>query len=99
MLAPETITALVAGAIGIVLTIIAVLAVDRLWPPVLQREFTVELPLEQAWRHLARVEQWPSWAKHIKQVEMQPPGDLGLKSTGRMLLTNGLKPAWTVTEF
>ncbi len=65
----------------------------------LNREFTVELPLEKAWRHLARVEQWPSWAKHIKQVELQPAGELGLGSTGRMCLTNGLKPAWTVTEF
>ena len=65
----------------------------------LRREFTVERPLEQAWRHLARLEQWPSWAKHIKEVEVQPPGDLGPESTGRMRLTNGLKPTWTVTEF
>jgi hypothetical protein len=99
MLAPETITALVAGAVGIALAIIAVLALDRLWPPLLRRQFTVELPLETAWQHLAHVEQWPSWAKHIKQVEVQPAGELGLGSTGRMLLTNGLKPAWTVTEF
>jgi hypothetical protein len=99
MLAVETITVLVAGALGIVLATIAILALDRLWPPLLRREFTVELPVEEAWRHLARVEQWPSWAKHIKQVELQPAGELGLKSTGRMLLTNGLKPAWTVTEF
>jgi len=35
----------------------------------LRREFTMELPPEKAWQHLARVEQWPSWAKHIKQVE------------------------------
>jgi hypothetical protein len=65
----------------------------------LRREFTVELPLEKAWQHLARVEEWPSWARHIKQVELQPAGELGLGSTGRMLLTNGLKPAWRVTEF
>src|SRR5262245_39230233 len=65
----------------------------------LRREFTVELPLEKAWPHLARVEQWPSWARHIKQVEVQPPGELGPQSTGRMVLTNGLKPVWTVTEF
>ncbi len=99
MLSPETITVLVAVAGGIALTIIVVLALDWLWPPLLRREFTVELPLEKAWQHLARVEQWPSWAKHIKRVELQPAGELGLKSTGRMLLTNGLKPAWTVTEF
>jgi hypothetical protein len=99
MLAPETITALVASAVVILLAIIAVFALDRLWPPLLRREFTVELPLEQAWQHLARVEQWPSWAKHIKRVELQPAGGLGLGSTGRMLLTNGMKPSWKVTEF
>jgi hypothetical protein len=99
MLAPETITALIAVAVGIVLAIIAILALDRLWPPLLRREFTVELPVEEAWRHLVRVEQWPSWAKHIKQVELQPAGEFGLESTGRMVLTNGLKPAWKVTEF
>jgi hypothetical protein len=63
------------------------------------REFTVDLPLETAWQQLANVEQWPSWAKHIKQVELQPARRLGLESTGRMVLTNGLKPAWKVTEF
>jgi hypothetical protein len=99
MFAPETITFLVAGAVSIVLATIAILALDRLWPPLLRREFTVELPVEEAWRHLARVEQWPSWAKHIKQVELQPAGEFGLESTGRMVLTNGLKPAWKVTEF
>jgi hypothetical protein len=99
MLAPETITALVAVAVGIALAIVAVLALDRFWPPLLRREFTVELPVEEAWRHLARVEQWPSWAKHIRQVELQPAGEFRLGSTGRMLLTNGMKPTWTVTEF
>ena len=74
------------------LEIIAVLALDWLWPPLLQREFTVDLPLEKAWQHLARVEQWPSWAKHIKRVELQPAGELRLGSTGRMRLTNGMKP-------
>ena len=99
MLAPETITALIAGAVGIVLAILAVLALDRFWPPLLRREFTVELPDEQAWRHLARVEQWPSWAKHIRQVEVQPPGELRPESTGHFLLTNGLKPVFRMTEF
>jgi hypothetical protein len=57
------------------------------------------LPLEWAWQHFARVEQWPSWAKHIKQVEVEPSGELGPGSTGRMHLSNGGKVAWTVTEF
>ena len=99
MLAPEAITALIAGAVGVVLAIVGILALDRLWPPLLRREFTVELPVEEAWRHLARVEQWPSWAKHIKRVEVQPPGKLRPESMGRFLLTNGIKPVFRMTEF
>jgi hypothetical protein len=99
MLTPDTITVLVGSAVGIVLAVIGTVALDRLWPPLLHREFTVELPLEKAWQYLARVEEWPSWARHIKQVAVQPPGNLGLGSTGRMVLTNGVKPTWRVTEF
>jgi hypothetical protein len=72
----------------------------------LRREFTVELPPEKAWQHLARVEQWPSWAKHIKRVEVQPPGELGPESTGRLHLNTWVRSGWpgssaafTVTEF
>ncbi len=46
----------------------------------LRREFTVELPLEKAWQHFARAEQWPSWAKHIKQVDVHPPGAYHISS-------------------
>jgi hypothetical protein len=65
----------------------------------LRREFTVDLPVEEAWRHLARLEKWPSWAKHIKQIEVQPPGELGPESTGRIHLSNGVKCVFTMTEF
>ena len=72
---------------------------NNLLHPQLRREFTVDLPVEVAWNHLACAERWPSWAKHIKHVEVQPAGTLGPESTGRMLLTNGLKPVWKMTEF
>ncbi len=65
----------------------------------LRREFTVDRPVEKAWQHLARVEQWPSWAKHIKQIALQPPRELGSKSTGIIHLSNGIKSAFTMTEF
>jgi hypothetical protein len=65
----------------------------------LQREFVVSLPLQVAWDHLARVEKWPSWAAHIKRIELQPPGELDVESTGVIHLTNGLKPPFRVTEF
>jgi hypothetical protein len=70
-----------------------------LFHPQLRREFTVELPVEKAWQHLARVEQWPSWARHIRRIDVQPPGELGPTSTGRLHLTNGIKPVFAVTEF
>src|SRR5262245_24562895 len=65
----------------------------------LSREFTVDLPPEQAWQHLARVEHWPSWARHIKRVVVTPPGEVGPKSTGVIHLTNGVKSSFTMTEF
>ena len=65
----------------------------------LRREFTVDMPLENAWQHLARVENWPSWAKHIKQINMQPPGELGPESMGLIRMSNGITSAFTMTEF
>ena len=65
----------------------------------IQREFTVGIPLQRAWDHLARVKQWPSWAPHIKEIELHPPGELGPESTGVIHLSNGMKPAFRMTEF
>ncbi len=65
----------------------------------LRREFVVDMPLENAWQHLARVERWPSWAKHIKQIDVQPPGELGPKSVGLIRLSNGVKSDFAMTEF
>jgi len=65
----------------------------------LSRQFTVDRPLEQVWLHLARAERWPTWAKHIRQVELQPPGEVGPNTTGRLTLSNGVKSTLTMTEF
>jgi hypothetical protein len=65
----------------------------------LRRDFTVKLPLEKAWQHLARVEQWPSWAKHIRQVKVEPPGQLAAQSMGVIHLSNGIKTAFKMTQF
>ena len=65
----------------------------------LRREFTVQLPLQKAWHHLARLEQWPSWARHIRQIRVQPPGELSAASQGSLHLRNGITPCFKVTEF
>ena len=63
------------------------------------REFTVDVPLRAAWDHLAHLEQWPSWARHIKRIDLKPPGQLGLQSAGVIYLTNGIKSTFRMTEF
>jgi hypothetical protein len=65
----------------------------------LVREFTVNLGLHQAWDHLARIEDWPRWARHIRKIDLQPPGELGPQSTGVIHLTNGIQSAFRMTEF
>src|SRR5262245_26378101 len=64
----------------------------------IQREFEVDVPLEIAWQHLAQVEQWPTWARHIKQVELNPKGQLTLKTVGRFRLANGIRSEFKMTE-
>ena len=65
----------------------------------IRREFTVSISLQKAWDHLARIEEWPSWAPHMKRVELRPPGELGPESSGVIHLTNGMKPAFRMTEY
>ena len=65
----------------------------------IRREFSVCLPVQKAWDHLARIERWPSWAPHIKQIELDPRGELGSESAGRIHLVNGMKPTFRMTEF
>ena len=63
-----------------------------------QREFEVEVPLAIAWRHLAAVEKWPTWAKHIKRVELKPKGELTPNTVGSFRLANGVKSDFKMIE-
>ncbi|MCI0694143.1 SRPBCC family protein [candidate division KSB1 bacterium] len=64
----------------------------------IHREFTVDLPLDAAWHHLAQIERWPSWAKHIKNVELVPAGELTASTRGKFHLANGIKSEFRMTE-
>jgi len=50
----------------------------------LRRDFTVDLPLDAAWRAFADVATWPTWARHLRRVSVTPPGPIGATSTGRL---------------
>jgi len=65
----------------------------------LRREFTVRVPLDHAWKELARIEDWPLWAAHIRAVIVTPPGPLGPASTGKILLTNRMRSTFRMCDF
>lgn len=65
----------------------------------IDRQFMVNVSLERAWQHLARVEQWPTWARHIKHIELHPEGELGPESSGVIQLANGVRSTFRMTEY
>jgi len=66
---------------------------------VVDKTFTVRAPIEVAWNHIAEVEKWPSWAKHIRAVTKSPAGPLSASSNGTLKLSNGAKSTFRMTEF
>jgi uncharacterized membrane protein len=66
---------------------------------IVDKTFSVRAPLALAWDHLAEVEKWPSWAKHIRSVVKSPPGPLCSESQGTFRLSNGVKTSFRMTEF
>jgi hypothetical protein len=65
----------------------------------LNREFIVDASIDTSWSHLAKIEEWPSWARHIKDVKLLPSGDISHNSVGSLILTNGIKSEFRVTDF
>jgi polyketide cyclase/dehydrase/lipid transport protein len=65
----------------------------------IHRSFVVNISREKAWAHLTRVQDWPSWAPHIKSIQLIPAGELGPASTGLIHLNNGIKSAFQMSEF
>lgn len=64
----------------------------------LQRRFGVKAPAEKAWAHLARVSEWPSWARHIRRIELNPAGALTAQTEGVIRLTNGVRSTFRMKE-
>ena len=61
--------------------------------------FEVGVPRSLAWDHLAQVENWPTWAKHIKSVDRTPAGPLSIHTQARVRLTNGMTSTFKMIEF
>ena len=65
----------------------------------IRREFVVDAPVEAAWGYLARVAAWPSWAGHIKRIDLDPPGEITADSSGVIHLKFGPASAFRMVEF
>jgi hypothetical protein len=65
----------------------------------LERRFRARVALENAWSHLADVERWPSWARHIRRVELRPAGAVGPASEGAIVLGPGLRSTFRVEQY
>ena len=66
---------------------------------VVDKCFVVRAPLEVAWNHVAEVEKWPTWARHIRSVRKVPPGPLSPSSRGTLRLANGITTTFEIIEF
>jgi Polyketide cyclase / dehydrase and lipid transport len=65
----------------------------------LERSFLVEASAERAWAELVAAEGWPRWARHLRRVELLPPGPVGPASRARLVLRNRTTATVRVTEF
>ena len=65
----------------------------------IDESFEVAVPLTAAWDHLAQIERWPSWAKHIKSVIRNPAGPLSVDTEGTINLSIGVATTFKMTEF
>jgi hypothetical protein len=65
----------------------------------IDREFVVNASLERAWQYLVRLDQWSTWAHHIKLIEARPQGELGPHSSGVIHLSNGMKSTFRMMDF
>ena len=63
----------------------------------LERTFAVETTAERAWAELVAAERWPSWARHLRRVEVSPPGPVGPASGARLTLRNRTTNSSVVT--
>jgi len=65
----------------------------------LRRDFSVDLPLDAAWRAFADVAAWPTWARHLRRVSVTPPGMIGPTSVGSLSFQPLGRSAFRISAF
>lgn len=62
-----------------------------------RRQFEVPVGLDEAWTRLSRLDDWPSWAHHIRCATVTPPGPLTHASAGVFVLRGGVRSTFRVS--
>lgn len=66
---------------------------------VVREEVVVDRSPSVAWKHLAKLEEWPSWAVHIRRMDPNPPGDLTDSTQVVLHMRAGPRTKMIVTEY
>ena len=66
---------------------------------VLREAVTVDRSAAVAWNHLAQLERWPTWGRHIRRMTPSPSGALTESTSVILQMRNGAKTTMVVTEF
>lgn len=66
---------------------------------VVREQVIVDRSPSAAWNHLAHLENWPSWAGHIKRMEPTPRGDLTASTQVILHMRAGPRNKMIVTEY
>lgn len=64
-----------------------------------ERTFEVPLPIATAWSALADVAAWPSWAPHIAEAQVTPPGPVRATTEGTFRFRPVGRSRFTMTAF
>lgn len=66
---------------------------------VVREQVVVDRPAHAVWTHLAKLKEWPSWAKHIRQMDPTPPRELTASTHVMLHMRAGPRTLMIVTEY
>jgi hypothetical protein len=66
---------------------------------VVREQVVVDRPAAEARKHLAKLQEWPSWAAHIRRMDPTPPGELTASTQVLLHMRAGPSTNLIVTEY
>jgi hypothetical protein len=63
-----------------------------------RRSFIVNAPRADAWEHVTRLADWPSWAGQVRSVDLDPDGELAPGTRCVVHYKSGLRSTFEIVE-